>query len=73
MISSAYDVSGAILGIIISYLGAGKHKARWVAIAVFVSSLGSIVMALPHFVVGRYELGDVSTSLSVCNIKGMST
>ncbi|XP_076456396.1 solute carrier organic anion transporter family member 4C1-like [Babylonia areolata] len=64
LISSAYDVSAAILGLLISYFGAGRHKARMVGIAVIISSLGSILMALPHFTTGPYSLGeDSATSL----------
>jgi len=64
LVSSAYDVSAAILGLIISYFGAGRHKARMVGIAVIISSLGSILMAMPHFITGPYRLGeDSATSL----------
>ncbi|XP_022286828.2 solute carrier organic anion transporter family member 4C1-like isoform X2 [Crassostrea virginica] len=56
-ISSAYDVSAAILGIIISYFGSGKNKPRMVALACIVMSLGSLIMALPHFTTGLYEYG----------------
>ncbi|KAK7479082.1 hypothetical protein BaRGS_00029674 [Batillaria attramentaria] len=68
-ISSAYDVSAAILGLIISYFGAGQHKARVVGIAVIISSAGSIVMALPHFITGPYRLGEDSTT-SICERSG---
>lgn len=64
-ISSAYDVSAAILGLLISYFGAGRNKARVVGIAVIISSAGSIVMALPHFITGPYRLGEDSVT-SVC-------
>lgn len=66
LISSAYDVSASILGLLISYFGAGRHKARMVGIAVIVSSLGSIIMAMPHFMAGPYRLGeDSDTQLCV--------
>ncbi|KAJ8322002.1 hypothetical protein KUTeg_000473 [Tegillarca granosa] len=56
-ISSSYDVSAAILGIIISYLGSGKHKPRMVAMAAVTMAIGSFVMTLPHFITGVYEAG----------------
>ena len=56
-ISSAYDVSAAILGIIISYFGSGHSKPRLIAIAAVVMSFGSFLMALPHFTTGPYEWG----------------
>lgn len=56
-ISSAYDVSAAILGIVISYFGSGQNKPRLIAIAAVVMSIGSFLMALPHFTTGPYEWG----------------
>lgn len=57
MISSAYDVSAAILGIVISYFGSGQNKPRLIAMAAVVMSIGSFLMALPHFTTGPYEWG----------------
>ncbi|KAK3087766.1 hypothetical protein FSP39_010363 [Pinctada imbricata] len=57
MISSFYDISAAILGLIVSYLGSGKHKARWVAMACLSMACGSFFMALPHFTTGLYQWG----------------
>lgn len=56
-ISSAYDISAGILGVIISYFGSGKNKPRMVASACLFMSLGSFIMALPHFITGLYEYG----------------
>jgi len=56
-ISSAYDVSAAILGIVISYFGSGRSKPRLIAIAAVVMSIGSFMMALPHFTTGPYQWG----------------
>lgn len=56
-ISSAYDVSAAILGIIISYFGSGRNKPRLIASAAVVMSVGSFLMALPHFTTGPYQWG----------------
>lgn len=56
-ISSAYDISAGILGVIISYFGSGKNKPRMVASACLFMSLGSFIMALPHFITDLYEYG----------------
>ncbi|KAH9495916.1 Solute carrier organic anion transporter member 4C1 [Bulinus truncatus] len=56
-VSSAYDVSAAVLAVVIGYIGSGKRKPRLLAIAVFTSAMGSFIMALPHFIVGNYTLG----------------
>lgn len=57
MISSAYDVSAGILGVVISYFGSGKNKPRYVALGAAAMSIGSFVMALPHFTTGLYQWG----------------
>ncbi|XP_071143715.1 solute carrier organic anion transporter family member 4C1-like isoform X2 [Mytilus edulis] len=59
-ISSAYDVSAAILGIVISYFGSGRNKPRLIACAAIVMSIGSFMMALPHFTTGPYQWGQNS-------------
>ncbi|XP_060574876.1 solute carrier organic anion transporter family member 4C1-like [Ruditapes philippinarum] len=57
MISSSYDLSAAILGIFISFMGSGRQKAKWLAWACLTMAVGSFVMALPHFTSGKYEWG----------------
>ncbi|KAL4217826.1 Solute carrier organic anion transporter [Mactra antiquata] len=57
MISSSYDLSAAILGIFISFMGSGRKKAKWIAWASLTMAVGSFVMALPHFASGKYEWG----------------
>lgn len=65
MVSSAYDLSAAILGVFISFLGSGRQKARWLSMACIVMSIGSFVMALPHFTSSQYEWGkDVTLTCS---------
>lgn len=56
-ISSAYDVSAAILGVIISYFGAGRNKSKYVSLAAGCMAIGSFVMTLPHFTTGLYHWG----------------
>ncbi|XP_052249531.1 solute carrier organic anion transporter family member 4C1-like [Dreissena polymorpha] len=57
IIHSAYDLSAAILGIFISFMGSGRQKAKWLAMASVTMAIGSFVMALPHFTSGLYEYG----------------
>ncbi|KAK3598165.1 hypothetical protein CHS0354_008840 [Potamilus streckersoni] len=57
IISSSYDLSAAILGILISYYGSGQNKARWLWIFAVVMGLGSFIMSLPHFTTDLYEWG----------------
>ena len=67
LISSAYDVSAGILGVIVSFFASGKNKARWIASAGLVMASGSVVMSLPHFTTGLYELGEETKTLCSAN------
>ncbi|CAL1537259.1 unnamed protein product [Lymnaea stagnalis] len=64
-VSSAYDVSAALLAVVIGYMGSGKRKPRLLAFAVFTSAVGSITMALPHFLAGQYQLGMATEKICV--------
>ncbi|KAH3709196.1 hypothetical protein DPMN_068658 [Dreissena polymorpha] len=57
LISSAYDFAAAIFGVVISFVGSGRYKARWLSGAAFVMGLGSLTMAIPHFTTGLYDYG----------------
>lgn len=54
MIVAASDVSSLLLIVFISYFGGHRHKARWLGIGALVTSLGCLLFALPHVLVGRY-------------------
>ncbi|XP_035824567.1 solute carrier organic anion transporter family member 4C1 [Aplysia californica] len=56
-LASSYDISAAVLAVVIGYYGSGKRKARMISVAVFASALGSFVMTVPHFATGQYSLG----------------
>ncbi|KAL4218293.1 Solute carrier organic anion transporter [Mactra antiquata] len=57
LISSSYDFSAAIFGVLISFFASGRYKARWLTAGAVVLGLGSFTMALPHFTTGLYEWG----------------
>lgn len=54
MIIAANDVSALLLIIFISYFGGHRNKARWLGIGAMVTSLGCLMFALPHLLVGKY-------------------
>lgn len=56
-ISGSYDVSAAVLAVLIGYYGSGKRKPRLLALGIFTSAAGSFTMALPYFMSGSYTLG----------------
>lgn len=65
MIVAANDVSALILIIFISYFGGHRNKARWLGIGALVTSLGCLLFALPHVLVGKYTPLELETSGSM--------
>lgn len=62
MIIAANDVSALLLIIFISYFGGHRNKARWLGIGALVTSLGCLLFALPHLLVGKYTPLQFSTA-----------
>lgn len=62
MIIAANDVSALLLIIFISYFGGHRNKARWLGIGALVTSLGCLMFALPHVLVGKYTPLQFSTT-----------
>ncbi len=61
LVSSSYDISAGVLVIPITYFGAFAHQPRMLAVAALIMALGSVVMSVPHFATGLYELSEVSS------------
>lgn len=62
VIVSCYDISAAIMAILVSYYG-HHHKPKWLGIGAFILGIGCFLFALPHVLVGRYEPGSSATNL----------
>ena len=69
LISSIYDIAAGLFVIPISYYGAYAHQPRMLSLAALVFSLGSFVMAIPHFTTPLYELGE--SVADQCDIYGL--
>ncbi|XP_045158609.2 solute carrier organic anion transporter family member 4C1-like isoform X2 [Mercenaria mercenaria] len=70
-ISSSFDISAAICGVIIGFYGNRRKKGRILTGAFILSSLGSMCMWLPHFITPRYEWGQGQSHL--CSATEIST
>lgn len=62
LIVSCYDISAAIMAVVVSYYG-HHHKPKWLGIGAFILGIGCLLFALPHLLVGRYEPGSSTTNL----------
>ena len=66
-ISSSFDISAAIFGIVIGFYGNRRHKPRILAVAFFIASVGSLLMFLPHFITGPYQWGQQEGREEICH------
>ncbi|KAL3892414.1 hypothetical protein ACJMK2_004624 [Sinanodonta woodiana] len=57
-ISSAYDFTAAFIGVLTSFYGSRQNKARWLSISAVALGVGSLTVALPHFITDLYQTGD---------------
>lgn len=78
MIVAASDLSTLVLIIFISYYAGHRHKARWLGLGALVTSLGCLLFALPHILVGKYvpvefETKDKASDVRCLIISGNST
>lgn len=57
LVASGYDIASFLALVPVTYFGgrAGVSKPRWVGGGVVVLGLGSLLFALPHFLVGPYR------------------
>lgn len=57
LVASGYDIASFLALVPVTYFGgrAGASKPRWVGGGVVVLGLGSLLFALPHFLVGPYR------------------
>ncbi|XP_058535586.1 solute carrier organic anion transporter family member 4A1 [Ochotona princeps] len=65
LIASSYDIASCLCLTFVSYFGGQGHKPRWLGWGVLVMGTGSLVFALPHFTVGRYQ-AQVAEGVGAC-------
>jgi len=67
IIVSCYDISAAIMAIVVSYYG-HHHKPKWLGIGAFILGIGCFLFALPHLLVGRYQPGSSASNLCTSDV-----
>lgn len=65
-VASGYDLASFLVLIPLTYFGgrATASKPRYIGHGVLLMAIGSLVFALPHFLVGQYQA--ISGELDVC-------
>ncbi|RDD42017.1 Solute carrier organic anion transporter family member 4A1, partial [Trichoplax sp. H2] len=67
IMAAMYDVGAAIFGFIFSFFAAHTHKGKWVATGSILMAIGSMIIASPHFIYGRYQYSAVLNVSSICD------
>lgn len=70
LVASGYDISSFVCLVPVTYFGgrATASKPKWIGIGMILMGLGSLVFALPHFIVGTYRA--TSVEANVCLTEG---
>ncbi|XP_059931010.1 solute carrier organic anion transporter family member 1C1 isoform X2 [Gadus macrocephalus] len=55
VIDGSFEVGNLLVIAFVSYFGAKLHRPKIIAIGCLLMSIGTFIIALPHFIIGRYE------------------
>ncbi|XP_026534015.1 solute carrier organic anion transporter family member 1A2 isoform X1 [Notechis scutatus] len=73
VINGAFEMGDLLVIVFVSYLGSKLHRPRMIGLGCAAMGLGCVLIALPHFLMGRYQYentastsDNVSSSMAVC-------
>ncbi|XP_025024173.1 solute carrier organic anion transporter family member 1A2 isoform X1 [Python bivittatus] len=73
VINGSFEMGDLLVIVFVSYLGAKLHRPRLIALGCAAMGLGCFLIALPHFLMGRYQYENTvsssensSSSMAVC-------
>ncbi|MEQ2280859.1 Solute carrier organic anion transporter member 1C1 [Ameca splendens] len=76
IIDGSFEMGNLLVIAFVSYFGAKLHRPKIIAIGCILMSLGTFLIAMPHFIIGRYKIettiraSENSTSqLSPCPVR----
>lgn len=55
VIDGSFEIGNLLVIAFVSYFGAKLHRPKIIAMGCVLMSIGTFIIALPHFVIGRYE------------------
>ncbi|XP_056312181.1 solute carrier organic anion transporter family member 1C1 [Danio aesculapii] len=71
VIDGSFEIGNLLVIAFVSYFGAKLHRPKIIAIGCLLMSLGTFLIALPHFIIGRYKF-ETSIRLSVNSSSSLS-
>ncbi|KAK5599841.1 hypothetical protein CRENBAI_014820 [Crenichthys baileyi] len=55
VIDGSFEIGNLLVIAFVSYFGAKLHRPKIIALGCLLMSFGTFIIALPHFIIGRYE------------------
>ncbi|KAK2892580.1 hypothetical protein Q8A67_012568 [Cirrhinus molitorella] len=55
IINGSFEMGNLLVITVVSYFGAKFHRPKIIATGVLLMAIGTLLMALPHFIMGRYK------------------
>ncbi|XP_031153151.1 solute carrier organic anion transporter family member 1C1-like isoform X1 [Sander lucioperca] len=55
VIDGSFEMGNLLVIAFVSYFGAKLHRPKIIAVGCVLMSIGTFIIALPHFIIGRYE------------------
>ncbi|XP_061637416.1 solute carrier organic anion transporter family member 1C1 isoform X1 [Phyllopteryx taeniolatus] len=55
IIDGSFEIGNLLVIAFVSYFGAKLHRPKIIAVGCVLMSIGTFIIALPHFIIGRYE------------------
>ncbi|KAG7459222.1 solute carrier organic anion transporter family member 1C1-like [Solea senegalensis] len=55
VIDGSFEIGNLLVIAFVSYFGAKLHRPKVIAVGCVLMSIGTFIIALPHFIIGRYE------------------
>ncbi|XP_034081361.1 solute carrier organic anion transporter family member 1C1-like isoform X1 [Gymnodraco acuticeps] len=55
VIDGSFEVGNLLVIAFVSYFGAKLHRPKIIAVGCVLMSIGTFIIALPHFIIGRYQ------------------
>ncbi|XP_036964314.1 solute carrier organic anion transporter family member 1C1-like isoform X1 [Acanthopagrus latus] len=71
IIDGSFEIGNLLVIAFVSYFGAKLHRPKIIAIGCVVMSFGTFLIAMPHFIIGRYKI-ETSVRQSVNSTNNLS-
>nr|XP_020480574.1 solute carrier organic anion transporter family member 1C1-like isoform X2 [Monopterus albus] len=71
IIDGSFEIGNLLVIAFVSYFGAKLHRPKIIAIGCILMSFGTFLIAMPHFIIGRYKI-ETSVKASVNSTNSLS-